>query len=101
MNNLAALYCSQGKYDKAEALHIQALELRKRIMGENHPDYAQSLFWLSYLYKSQGKYDEAELLYTQALEIYEQRLGINHPHTNICRQYLEILRSAVAHPTNT
>ncbi|MBW4508322.1 MAG: tetratricopeptide repeat protein [Scytonematopsis contorta HA4267-MV1] len=36
LNNLAFLYYSIGKYDEAEPLFLQALELRKRILGENH-----------------------------------------------------------------
>ncbi|NJR15498.1 MAG: tetratricopeptide repeat protein, partial [Calothrix sp. CSU_2_0] len=43
LNNLASLYRSQGKYEAAEPLYLQALELRKSILGENHPSYATSL----------------------------------------------------------
>jgi tetratricopeptide (TPR) repeat protein len=79
LNNLAELYRSQGKYDRAEPLYLQALELRKSILGENHPDYATSLNNLALLYKSQGKYDRAEPLYLQALELKKSILGENHP----------------------
>ncbi|GCA68578.1 MAG: tetratricopeptide repeat protein [Microcystis sp.] len=37
LNNLAKLYHSQGRYEETEPLLIQALELRKRLLGENHP----------------------------------------------------------------
>ncbi|MCA2641936.1 MULTISPECIES: tetratricopeptide repeat protein [unclassified Microcystis] len=37
LNNLAKLYQSQGRYAEAESLYLQALELRKRLLGENHP----------------------------------------------------------------
>ncbi len=37
LNNLAVLYLTQGKYEQAEPLYIQALELRKQLLGVNHP----------------------------------------------------------------
>jgi hypothetical protein len=37
------LYKSQGEFAKAEPLLRQALELRKAVLGEKHPDYAASL----------------------------------------------------------
>jgi tetratricopeptide (TPR) repeat protein len=79
LDNLAFLYDSQGKYEAAEPLFLQALELRKSILGENHPDYATSLNNLAFLYHSQGKYTEAEPLFLQALELRKSILGENHP----------------------
>jgi tetratricopeptide (TPR) repeat protein len=78
-NNLALLYKYQGRYDQAEPLFLQALELRKRLLGDNHPDVAQSLNNLAVLYASQGHYDQAEPLFFQALELRKLLLGDNHP----------------------
>ncbi|MBV6627198.1 MAG: tetratricopeptide repeat protein [Rivularia sp. (in: Bacteria)] len=36
LNNLAGIYDSQGRYDEAERLYIQALEICEKILGENH-----------------------------------------------------------------
>ncbi|WP_445253324.1 tetratricopeptide repeat protein [Nodularia sp. LEGE 04288] len=79
LNNLALLYESQGRYDQAEPLYLQALELRKRLLGDNHPLVASSLNNLALLYNSQGRYDQAEPLYLQALELRKRLLGDNHP----------------------
>ena len=68
------------------------ISLRKRILGENHPDYARSLNNLAGLYDSQGRYDEAKSLYQQALEICDRTLGTNHPNTVTVRKNLEDLR---------
>ena len=38
MNNLADIYGSQGKYDQAEPLYVECLDLRKAILGASHPD---------------------------------------------------------------
>ncbi|MEH2290345.1 MAG: tetratricopeptide repeat protein, partial [Nostoc sp.] len=81
MNNLANLYCSQGRYDQAEPLFLQALKLCKRLLGEVHPDAATSLNNLANLYYSQGRYDQAEPLFLQALEVFQQVFGVNHPKT--------------------
>ena len=45
---------AQGDYAKAEPLYRQALEIRKRALGENHPGYATSLNNLAVLYKAMG-----------------------------------------------
>ena len=90
---MALLYYSQGKYKEAEPLYQQALALRQKLLGDDHPDVAQSLNNLAGLYDSQGKYNEAEPLYQQALNIFEQRLGVDHPHTIIVRGNLEHLRN--------
>ena len=39
---LGYLYKAQGDYARAEPLLRQALEIRKKVLGENHPDYAHS-----------------------------------------------------------
>ena len=37
LNNLAGLYKSQGRYDQAEPLYLQALEIYQQVLGDNHP----------------------------------------------------------------
>ncbi|MDK2459800.1 tetratricopeptide repeat protein, partial [Aphanizomenon sp. PH219] len=66
LNNLAGLYESQGRYNDAEPLYLQSLDIRKRQLGDDHPDVASSLNNLAGLYESQGKYSEAENLAKQA-----------------------------------
>ena len=95
LNNLAGLYSSQGRYEEAEPLYEQALELSQRNLGENHPDVATSLNNLAGLYRSQGRYEEAEPLYEQALELCERVLGVNHPNTITMRKNLKGLRAVM------
>ncbi|MDZ8185459.1 MAG: tetratricopeptide repeat protein [Nostoc sp. ChiSLP02] len=77
-SNLAGLYRATGRYSEAEPLYQQALQLRKRLLGENNPVYATSLNNLAGIYKSTGQYSKAELLYQQALELRKRLLGENH-----------------------
>jgi tetratricopeptide (TPR) repeat protein len=77
------LYDSQGRYPEAEPLLLEALDLHKRLLGDNHPHVALSLNNLAALYDSQGRYPEAEPLYLEAFNIFRERLWENHPHTQI------------------
>ncbi|OUL28469.1 tetratricopeptide repeat protein, partial [Nostoc sp. 106C] len=90
------LYDSQGRYSEAEPLYLQALSLKRRLLGEEHPSVATSLNNLAGLYDSQGRYSEAEPLYLQALGIRERQLGVNHPKTVNVRENLAYLRDRLA-----
>ena len=68
-----------GDYARAEPLFRQALEIRKKALGESHPDYATSLNNLAVLYRAMGDYARAEPLFRQALEIQKKALGESHP----------------------
>ncbi|MCA2645877.1 MAG: tetratricopeptide repeat protein [Microcystis sp. M069S2] len=81
----------QGKYNEAIPLAEQALAIRKKVLGDNHPDTAQSLNNLAELYTVQGRYSEAEPLYKQALAIIKQQLGDNHPYTATSLNNLALL----------
>jgi len=80
-NNMANLYYSQGKYDKAKPLFVECLSLRKAILGPSHPDTLQSMNNLAMLFYSQGKYDEAEPLYVECLALLKATLGTSHPYS--------------------
>ena len=75
INNLGALYQRQGRYDEAAPLHRQALELREKILGQEHPDVAQSLNNLATVYVEQRRYAEAVPLYERAISIWKKTRG--------------------------
>ena len=93
---MAGLYKSQGRYSEAEPLYIQALALRKRLLGEEHPSVAMSLNNLAYLYSDQGRYSDAEPLFIQALALCDRVLGINHPNTVTVRESLANLQAEIS-----
>lgn len=42
MNGLASNYSTLDRHEEAMHLHKQTLELRKRVLGDQHPDTLQS-----------------------------------------------------------
>ncbi len=78
INNLGNLNRATGNYKEAEKLYLEALIIRKNILGESNIDYSKTLNNLGILYKEMGDYKAAERLYKQALEIRKKALGENH-----------------------
>ena len=70
---------SSPEYAKAESLYQQALAIAKNAFGEQHPDYALSLYNLAVSYDSIDEYAKAEPLYQRALTINKRVLGEQHP----------------------
>ncbi|CAF88048.1 unnamed protein product, partial [Tetraodon nigroviridis] len=75
----------QNKYKEAANLLNEALEIREKTLGTDHPAVAATLNNLAVLYGKRGKYKEAEPLCKRALEIREKArnpfpvLGADHP----------------------
>ena len=70
-----------GEYPKAEPLLQEALRIRQKVLGPEHPDTALSLNNLGGLYRVMGQYDKAEPLFQEALRIRQKVLGPEHPDT--------------------
>ncbi|MFN8480566.1 MAG: tetratricopeptide repeat protein [Kouleothrix sp.] len=54
MNNLGMLLHDMGDLAGARAYYAQALDIRRAVLGEHHPDTAQSLNNLGTLLQAQG-----------------------------------------------
>ena len=78
---LADRYRDLGLYDAALPLQERALETRRRVLGEEHPQTLASINQMGVLLDSQGKLEEAERYYREALEKYRRVLGEEHPET--------------------
>ncbi|KAI1286514.1 hypothetical protein F5Y03DRAFT_146430 [Xylaria venustula] len=79
--NIAESYSILGKYNNAEQLYRQTLELREGVLGREHPSTLASMNNLANVLGSQGKYKEAETMHRQTLELKEGVLGREHPST--------------------
>jgi serine/threonine protein kinase/tetratricopeptide (TPR) repeat protein len=74
-------YSDLGLYPDAERQMEQALDLRRRVLGEQHADTLMSLNNLAALYLNQGKHGQAEPLFTRLLELRRRVLGEDHIET--------------------
>jgi CHAT domain-containing protein/Tfp pilus assembly protein PilF len=64
-----------GNYSEAVVPATQALEIRRKILGENAPDVARSMINLASVYVAKADYARAEPLFRNALEIFKRTLN--------------------------
>ena len=81
LTELANVYFYQGQYDRSEALNNQALEIDRRLLGEDNPAVAQELNNLGAIAMNRGNYPSSEAFYRRALKIVEAWYGTDHPET--------------------
>ena len=79
LGSLANLLVDTGRYEEAEPLYRQALEIGRETLGEGHLDYAIRLNNLANLLTDTGRFEEAKPLIRQAPEIGRETLGQRHP----------------------
>ena len=81
MNNLSVVLQEQGKWQQAEEMYSEVLEVRRQVLGEHHPDTLGSRGNLATILEEQGKSQQAEEMYREVLEVECQVLGEHHPDT--------------------
>jgi tetratricopeptide (TPR) repeat protein len=69
LNNLAALYYTQGQYAKAEPHFGRALAILEKALGLEHPNLATSLENYASLLRTVGRPEEATPLEVRAKAI--------------------------------
>ena len=75
------LLAKKGKYEEAEPLCREVLEVRRETLGNRHPHTLIAMGTLAVELHSQGKYDEAEPLFREVLEATRETLGNRQPAT--------------------
>ena len=68
-----------GKYEEGQPFIQQALAIREKELGLEHPDTATAIHYLAGLLDDLGKREEAKVLYEQCLAIREKVYGVEHP----------------------
>jgi eukaryotic-like serine/threonine-protein kinase len=81
LTELANVYFYQGQYDLSEKLNNQALEIDRRLLGDQNPAVAQELNNLGAIAMNRGNYPASEGFYRRALAITEAWYGTDHPET--------------------
>ncbi len=81
MNEEGEALFAKGKYAQARLLFEKALEIRCRLLTDDHRDTATSYNNLAISLAFQGKYAAAQPLFEKALDIKQRLLDDNHPDT--------------------
>ncbi|MCJ1231588.1 hypothetical protein MMC12_008266 [Toensbergia leucococca] len=82
MNNLASSYSDLGRRQEAVELEEKVLKVRKRILGEEHPDTLTSMNNLASSYSDLGRRQEAVKLQEKVVENYLSSLPALKKETN-------------------
>jgi CHAT domain-containing protein/tetratricopeptide (TPR) repeat protein len=100
VSGLATNLGEQGRYGEALQLHTQALDLRQKLLGPQHPDVAISLSNVGYILGQQRKYAEATQPLAMAVEIGRRNgsgeLGLAASLNNYAANLAELKRYADA-----
>jgi tetratricopeptide (TPR) repeat protein len=88
LNRAGEYFYVRGAYPQARSLVDRALAIREKVLGDEHPATAGSVYLLARLLQDQGKLVEARPLYERALAIQEKVLGPEHPDTARVHHYL-------------
>ncbi|KAJ5908062.1 hypothetical protein N7495_000744 [Penicillium taxi] len=71
----------EDRWEEAEQLEVQVIEMSKTKLIEDHPDTLTSMANLASTYRDQGRLEEAERLEVQVMETRKTTLGEDHPST--------------------
>ncbi|KAJ7099119.1 hypothetical protein C8R44DRAFT_354966 [Mycena epipterygia] len=75
------IYVWGEKFKKAENLQAVVVQKRRDLLGEDHLDTLEAMYWLAWIYRLLGKFKEAEQLEVVVLKQRKDILGDNHPDT--------------------
>lgn len=85
---LGELYRKEGRSAQALDAFRQSVEIRVRLLGEEHPDSLACKSGMARLLRQLGKLDEARFLEEDVLDVRERVLGSEHPDTLAARACL-------------
>lgn len=71
----------RGRWREKELVDLRTLELRRKALGEQHPQTLDSIVSLAEAHHYQGQHEKAKACYKDAIELRRQTLGEKHPDT--------------------
>jgi len=78
---VADTYMAIGLFEPAIQLEEASLQIRRRVLGDDHPDTLISMSTLAQLFRFMGRYEDALPYYAEVLETRRRTLGDSHPNT--------------------
>ena len=80
-SNFGLVMTENGNWKNAEKLQVQVMDMRKKVLGAEHPHTLLSMGNLADTYRNQGRWNEAEQLEVQVMDMRKKLLGAEHPDT--------------------
>ncbi|XP_031109164.1 kinesin light chain 3 isoform X2 [Ipomoea triloba] len=71
LHNLGQFYLVQQNLEQARVCYERALKIKRRVLGEAHPDYADTMYHLGTVLHFQGKEKDSETLIWDSIRILE------------------------------
>jgi tetratricopeptide (TPR) repeat protein len=93
VSKCATTLYSEGRWEEAEDLQMQVMEIMKRVLSDEHPQTLSSMANLASTYRNQGRWKEAEELEMRVIEIMKRVLSDEHPDTLISINNLALMYS--------
>lgn len=81
LSKVSAFLSDRGRWWEREPVDMRTLEIRREVLGAEHPDTLSSLRSLATTYRETGRWVEAEMLGVQVLETAQRVLGPEHEIT--------------------
>ncbi|KAF5669923.1 Nephrocystin-3 [Fusarium denticulatum] len=81
LEKASAFLYDRGRWREKEPVDRRTWDLRRKVLGEKHPETLRSMASLAATYHAQGRYEEAERMKDEALNLQQQILGEKHPET--------------------
>ena len=79
--NAARYACARGFYVEAEKMSLNSMQVREKLLGQEHEFTLESMAMLAFAYRLRGRLKEAEQLSVHIVEISKRVLGAEHPDT--------------------
>jgi tetratricopeptide (TPR) repeat protein len=88
LNSIGLARFKMDDFDQAKDAFLECLNIRKRILGEDHRDIAVMWYNLATIYLEKGEDHTAMKLYSESLRVERRALGEKHPEISLTLQHL-------------
>ena len=97
--NRGTLWYDQKNYDLAESMLLEAIEILKQSVGENHPSVAYAYNNLAMVYSVTHQREKSVDYYRKAIAVSRATQGPNHPSTKLYNRnlLLEAIENGMSH----
>ncbi|KAH7124253.1 hypothetical protein EDB81DRAFT_664838, partial [Dactylonectria macrodidyma] len=88
LERVSGFLYERGRWREREPVNERALNLRRLVLGEKHPDILHAMHDLAITWKSLGRRNDAFSLMQQCLQWKTLALGSDHPMTKTSARFL-------------